>query len=66
LRWKPASICDVSAKTCSVQLRFLRKPACDTGTSSVDNTSPCLNPCRVLKGSEQSFRILTQHVTMSQ
>jgi uncharacterized integral membrane protein len=32
--------------------------------SSVDNTSPCLNPCRVSKDSEQLFCILTQHVTI--
>jgi hypothetical protein len=32
--------------------------------SSVDNTSPCLNPCRVSKDSEQSFCILTPHVTI--
>jgi hypothetical protein len=30
--------------------------------NSVDNTPPCLNPCRVSNGSEQSFCILTQHV----
>jgi hypothetical protein len=27
-------------------------------------TSPCLNPCRVSKDSEQSFCFLTQHVTI--
>jgi hypothetical protein len=32
--------------------------------SSVDNTSPYLNPCRDSKGSEQSFCIVTQHVTI--
>jgi hypothetical protein len=32
--------------------------------SSVDNTSPCLNPCRVTKDSDQLFCILTQHVTI--
>jgi hypothetical protein len=35
-----------------------------TSKNSVDNTSPCLNPCRVSKDSEQSFCILMQHVTV--
>jgi hypothetical protein len=49
----------------SVVCRFARRTVTSSTTlkSSVDNTSPCLNPCRVSKSSEQSFSILTQHVT---
>jgi hypothetical protein len=32
--------------------------------TSVDNTSPCLNPSRVSKNLEQLLCILTQHVTI--
>jgi hypothetical protein len=47
-----------------VVCRFARRtiPSSTTLKSSVDNTSPCLNPCRVSKDSEKSFCILTQHV----
>jgi hypothetical protein len=46
--------------------RFARRRITSSMTlkSSVDNTSPCLNPCWVAKDSEQSFCILTQHVTI--
>jgi hypothetical protein len=49
-----------------VACRFARCTITSSMTlkSSVDNTSPSLNPCRVSKDSEQSFYILTQHVTI--
>jgi hypothetical protein len=49
-----------------VVCRFARRTITTSTTlkSSVDNTSPCLNPSRILKNSEQSFCILTQHVTI--
>jgi hypothetical protein len=42
---------------------FARRTIASSTTlkSSVDNMSPCLSPCRVSKGSEESFSILTQH-----
>jgi hypothetical protein len=49
-----------------VVCRFARRTITSSMTlkSSVDNTPPCLNPCRVSKDSEQSFCILTQHITI--
>jgi hypothetical protein len=47
-------------------IRFARRTITSNTTlkSSVDNTSPYLNPCRVSKDSEQSFCILMHHVTI--
>jgi hypothetical protein len=49
-----------------VVCRFARRPITSSTSlkNRVDNTSPCLNPCRVSKDSEQSFCILTQHNTI--
>jgi hypothetical protein len=49
-----------------VVCRFARRTITSSTTlkSSVDNKSHCLNPCRVSKDSEQSFCILTQHITI--
>jgi hypothetical protein len=49
-----------------VVCRFDRRTITSSTTlkSSVDHTSPCLNSCRVSKDPEQSFCILTQHVTI--
>jgi hypothetical protein len=49
-----------------VVCRFARHTIASITTlkSRGDNTSPCLNPCPFSKGSEQSFCIWTQHVTI--
>jgi hypothetical protein len=49
-----------------VVCRFARRTITSSTTlkSRVDNTSPCLNSCRVSKDLEQSFCILTQIVTI--
>jgi hypothetical protein len=49
-----------------VVCRFARHTITSSTTlkNSVDNTSACLNPCRVSKDSELSFCILVQHVTI--